>query len=1283
MDAKFSTLVVIFLSVLCVQSSKAGDRFTILEVDGHAHVIRSADGQYSSFNELPKSVRDELSKSSVSQAQMKSRSAIPSSTMTTFVVSSASDAEDTNLNDGVYSPATLRSAIQNANKLGGSQAISFSPGITTIQPATQLPSVTVALTIDGTTSSGKVILDGSGTTATIGLSLGKTSTVTNMIFTSWKSLGLALSSGAVNSIVQRCEFTLNSVGLNINAAGTLVGSETPGDRNLAYGNTQDGIDLVYANDNIIINNFCGTKDGTTASPNTYNGIYILGERTDVIHNVLSGNLSSGLEIGEFSKTTLVMENLIGVDFSGSGKLSNTSNGINTFADNDSIIDNVISGNGYGITVLGQASQTYIGNNSIGLNFAQDDLIGNQYGGLQVLGEKVVIDNNFICGNTNSGIQITGWGGAVVKRNYIGIDPTGTLDWGNSGAGIYISADNNIIGGPRPDDINIISGNGGSGIEMYGGTTLSFPGGSKPHYVRGNVIQNNYVGTDHTGSANIPNHSGISMQGYVDSNFVRKNLVSGNQHHGVWLQLYGGSPTRNVFTNNFIGTSSDGTKALPNRDRGIYILAGSNNIFGGSTIDDKNLISGNIGPGVWISGYSSANKIMSNLIGTDVSGDLPLPNTVDGVLIDQAALNNVIQWNLISGNGRNGVNIETNSNLTPSGNVIIGNNIGLEIAKTFALPNKDNGVLINNARNTRIGGSTLDSSNIISGNVNYGVYIYGNISSGNMIRGNYIGTDASGDKAIPNYSGVAILNSNGNIIGGSEYGSGNLISGNSHDGVYLYVADSNSVYGNFIGLDILQAKTLPNGNSGVVVDSANHNVIGGDQAGAGNTIAGNKFGGIALSAHSTGNKIFNNSIGSDFTGTKKFGNEEDGIQIVYGANETSIGKIGAGNKIKFNKLAGIIIADSNQNRISANSIFDNGSLGIDLFDDHEGVTPNDALDPDRGANNLQNFPELLHSDGPSPLRIFGELHSEPNKPYRVEFFATDLSDASGYGEGKDYLGFADVTTNALGVASINVVLGVAVSPGKLITSTATDSLGNTSEFSHCVPVETSGLFADVAVTVTANADTIRKADTLVYILTLQNNGPDIATQVMVKDTLSNHVTFIADSVLKGKATFATGVLTYMIDTLEAGKKINIALIVKADSTGFIFNKAFASAQESDFYLSNNVDSDTTVVSIILAVGGEANSIPETFLLSQNYPNPFNPSTTIRFGVPVTSRVNLRVYDILGREIVRLAEGVYPAGYVNIIWSAPLASGIYFYRLESTAVADPSRRFVQTRRMLILK
>ena len=92
------------------------------------------------------------------------------------------------------------------------------------------------------------------------------------------------------------------------------------------------------------------------------------------------------------------------------------------------------------------------------------------------------------------------------------------------------------------------------------------------------------------------------------------------------------------------------------------------------------------------------------------------------------------------------------------------------------------------------------------------------------------------------------------------------------------------------------------------------------------------------------------------------------------------------------------------------------------------------------------------------------------------------------------------------------------------------------------------------------------------------------------------------------------------------------------------------------------------------------VPMDFALDQNYPNPFNPATVISFSLPRQVQATLRVYDLLGREVATLADGLYPAGTYQIRFDAnstrSLASGVYLYRLEA---GD----FVQTRRMLIIR
>jgi len=117
---------------------------------------------------------------------------------------------------------------------------------------------------------------------------------------------------------------------------------------------------------------------------------------------------------------------------------------------------------------------------------------------------------------------------------------------------------------------------------------------------------------------------------------------------------------------------------------------------------------------------------------------------------------------------------------------------------------------------------------------------------------------------------------------------------------------------------------------------------------------------------------------------------------------------------------------------------------------------------------------------------------------------------------------------------------------------------------------------------------------------------------------------------------------------------------------------------------NVDTATvTIVRGTITGVPQFGQLPTEFALGQNYPNPFNPSTTIRFALPMETRVTLRVYDMLGREVALLVDGVREAGTYETTWNATgFASGIYLYRLEARS-AEGVQAFVRTGRMALLK
>ena len=89
-----------------------------------------------------------------------------------------------------------------------------------------------------------------------------------------------------------------------------------------------------------------------------------------------------------------------------------------------------------------------------------------------------------------------------------------------------------------------------------------------------------------------------------------------------------------------------------------------------------------------------------------------------------------------------------------------------------------------------------------------------------------------------------------------------------------------------------------------------------------------------------------------------------------------------------------------------------------------------------------------------------------------------------------------------------------------------------------------------------------------------------------------------------------------------------------------------------------------------------ALPSDFRLFQNYPNPFNPSTTIKFYLPRTENVSLRLYDVTGREVESLVEGEVPAGMHELHWTMnSQSSGVYIYRMRAGGFTEAKKLIYQ--------
>jgi hypothetical protein len=95
------------------------------------------------------------------------------------------------------------------------------------------------------------------------------------------------------------------------------------------------------------------------------------------------------------------------------------------------------------------------------------------------------------------------------------------------------------------------------------------------------------------------------------------------------------------------------------------------------------------------------------------------------------------------------------------------------------------------------------------------------------------------------------------------------------------------------------------------------------------------------------------------------------------------------------------------------------------------------------------------------------------------------------------------------------------------------------------------------------------------------------------------------------------------------------------------------------------------------------LPTSYALAENYPNPFNPSTTVTFTVPTQSRVLVEVYNLLGQKVATLVNDIRTAGSHQTVWMAQAPSGIYFCRMEAVGTDAPPQRFIQVRKMMLVR
>lgn len=487
----------------------------------------------------------------------------------------------------------------------------------------------------------------------------------------------------------------------------------------------------------------------------------------------------------------------------------------------------------------------------------------------------------------------------------------------------------------------------------------------------------------------------------------------------------------VFGCTFIGNTNVGVSIESHATKNTIggPSAGQRNVF--RALQENNVFYSNYG--VAITDHSNSNKVQGNFFGVTETG-APEPNLTHGFLQSAVFIERSSEANLI-------------------------------------------------------GGTTNGTGNLISGNVGTQQEFSAGIeirSSNNLVQGNFIGTTLDGNSKNGNAVGVLITVgvddqgqpklTDGVIIGSTELGGTNLISGNEIGIKSTSGVEHTRIYGNYIGTNINGLSAVPN-TIGIRLHGYD-STIGGKTAAYRNVISGNSDDGILLdydrdidgqgtpAAQGTFNEVYGNYIGVNSINSGPLPNGGSGVETFSGGNTVGDSGPGLANIIANNTLAGVLLNGPSNlaNTIRANSMYGNGGLALDVVPANasgpDGVTANDSNE----ADGLQNYPFLTGATkvaNKNSYTLRGTLQSLANQNYVLDAYLTDTPDSSGHGEGKVYLGSVKLKSDATGhiLFGVDLPIPAAALPasGKYVSMTATQLVtqsgqtffNGTSEFSNIV------------------------------------------------------------------------------------------------------------------------------------------------------------------------------------------------------------------------------------------
>jgi hypothetical protein len=1165
---------------------------------------------------------------------------------------------DTIANDGVMS---LREAINQANLYAGT-TISFQiptsdagyqNGVFTIRPTSDLPVITGNNTIingasqadfmGNTNVSGpEIMIDGNRSfSLTNGLTISAANcTVKGFVISRFVYSNLLITgNSADNNTIQGCFIgpdatgkiaLANGGGIRIETSGNLIGGTLPGQGNLLSASNGDSILIAGANAsrNTVQGNLIGTNiDGTAALVNgagiqiSHASDNLIGGTSVGARNVISGSRGFGILIqGSTASNNVVQGNYIGTDITGQKPLGNATQlnyrgGIDL---DNGAHDNVIGGINPG------AGNLIAYNKQFGIIVSDANTLRNS------------IRGNSIFSNESLGINL--WGGAenshLVTSNDSGDADTGPHNYQNFPllTSAVVSDNTTVLNGTlnsRP--------NSTFNIDFYRSNSVD-PSG----YGEGqSYIGSTNVSTNVSGNATFS----FSVANAYPDHFITAIAIDSGGNTSEFSRAVKVGSTNNVVTTTSDTVADDGVTSLReaigyvNANPGVPIVFNIPNVDSGFsagvfTIRPTSELPAITANETVIDGSTQTTSTGdTNSAGPEIVLSGPLAgNGRNGLTI--AAANCTIKNLIINGFSRYGIEL---SGTVAQNNVVQACYLGTNSAGTAAVGNLVGISPSNGAKNNLIGGTSASQRNLISGNVLQGISI-GYKSNGNKVQGNFIGTDITGLIPVGNgRSGVGIGDEGyANVIGGTSSGARNLISGNALWGVFIGNpnSDANFVQGNFIGTDVTGIKALANTQEGIRIGyGAKNNTIGGTTSSARNVISGNTGSGIVIiGSQSTricsGNTIYGNYIGVGADGAVPIPNRASGIVVDHLAQNNLIGgtSFGQANIIANNDENGVSVTSdiytySTGNQIRGNRIFNNGKLGINLVGGNEntaGVSGNDVRDPDIGANDLQNYPVItLATTHTGTTFLTGTFNSTPNSNFILDFYSNTSGDVSGYGEGENYLGSQNLSTDANGNADFSYTASSNLS-GRFCSVTATNlTTGNTSEFSRHRVVENGQLTLTInpstlsesggtgVATATLTRSTYTAAPLTVAIINSDSSRITVPASVTIPE-FSNSVTFPVDAVdnslAEGEQTVTVSAHKPGFASAQAAVKVTDdevpSLTLSANPATF---SEGAGATASTITVSRNTSTDADLQVQLSSSNSAAATVPDSVTIPSGQPS----------------------------------------------------------------------------------